>query len=567
MDEAEILESGGGQDRDLWLDRDPADFGVDDSSIFYSDNFPSLPDFPCISSSSSSLSSSSSSMTWNTAMEIPPLFDPQIDVDCSNVMQELGDMDLLDTNNMWEEQQEQKQRQEEGPQDEGSSEDLGTVFLEWLKSNKESISAEDLRSITLKKSTVECAARRLGGGKEGMTQLLKLILQWVQNHHLHKRRMRAGGVLDVSGSPSPNPNPTLVSPDSHLCFSPSMPWIPHQTPFYADPTAGFPPMLAYMGDPAFAYGFPMIDTRATWSPPHFSLYNSYRDQQLTTAPPPPPPPFGSGSCGNHYLCGTQMLQERGERVRKIGSLATKEARKKRMARQKRFLSHHQRQHATLASDANCTTSSQLAKPGGNCVFWPSTASVAVMPSDVVSPSSDPPPLQPHHQRQFTSERHQEKNLRFLLQKVLKQSDVGTLGRIVLPKKEAEMHLPELESRDGISILVEDIGTSRIWNMRYRDRPLRMPEQFQGLMMRIINEPNAVAIAYGLDKISTMRRSSILAVEHFVSLLMNEEGNFEVKASAETPILVAKTSTTASSITLYQSSDGRTRRTSASMPEL
>jgi hypothetical protein len=27
----------------------------------------------------------------------------------------------------------------------------------------------------------------------------------------------------------------------------------------------------------------------------------------------------------------------------------------------------------------------------------------------------------------------EKNLRFLLQKVLKQSDVGTLGRIVLPK--------------------------------------------------------------------------------------------------------------------------------------
>lgn len=27
----------------------------------------------------------------------------------------------------------------------------------------------------------------------------------------------------------------------------------------------------------------------------------------------------------------------------------------------------------------------------------------------------------------------EKNLRFLLQKVLKQSDVGNLGRIVLPK--------------------------------------------------------------------------------------------------------------------------------------
>ncbi|CAN1142474.1 B3 domain-containing transcription factor ABI3 [Linum perenne] len=60
----------------------------------------------------------------------------------------------------------------------------------------------------------------------------------------------------------------------------------------------------------------------------------------------------------------------------------------------------------------------------------------------------------------------EKNLRFLLQKVLKQSDIGSLGRIVLPKKEAEMHLPELEARDGISIAMEDIETSRVWNMRY-----------------------------------------------------------------------------------------------------
>ncbi|XLS55180.1 hypothetical protein HN51_004935, partial [Arachis hypogaea] len=64
----------------------------------------------------------------------------------------------------------------------------------------------------------------------------------------------------------------------------------------------------------------------------------------------------------------------------------------------------------------------------------------------------------------------EKNLRFLLQKVLKQSDVGSLGRIVLPKKEAETHLPELEARDGITITMEDIGTSRVWNMRYRYWP-------------------------------------------------------------------------------------------------
>ncbi|XP_015165452.1 B3 domain-containing transcription factor ABI3-like [Solanum tuberosum] len=56
------------------------------------------------------------------------------------------------------------------------------------------------------------------------------------------------------------------------------------------------------------------------------------------------------------------------------------------------------------------------------------------------------------------------------QKVLKQSDVGNLGRIVLPKKEAESHLPKLESRDRISIAMEDIVTSRVWNMKNRFWP-------------------------------------------------------------------------------------------------
>ncbi|XLR19029.1 hypothetical protein S83_046941, partial [Arachis hypogaea] len=38
------------------------------------------------------------------------------------------------------------------------------------------------------------------------------------------------------------------------------------------------------------------------------------------------------------------------------------------------------------------------------------------------------------------------------------------------KKEAETHLLELEARDGITITMEDIGTSRVWNMRYRYWP-------------------------------------------------------------------------------------------------
>ncbi|MFS8010097.1 putative transcription factor B3-Domain family [Helianthus anomalus] len=57
-----------------------------------------------------------------------------------------------------------------------------------------------------------------------------------------------------------------------------------------------------------------------------------------------------------------------------------------------------------------------------------------------------------------------------IEKVLKQSDVGSLGRIVLPKKEAESHLPDLDSKDGVSIAMQDIGTSQVWNMRYRFWP-------------------------------------------------------------------------------------------------
>lgn len=39
--------------------------------------------------------------------------------------------------------------------------------------------------------------------------------------------------------------------------------------------------------------------------------------------------------------------------------------------------------------------------------------------------------------------------------------------ILIYQKEAEGHLPDLDSRDGITIAMEDIGTSQVWNMRYR----------------------------------------------------------------------------------------------------
>ncbi|KAJ8492360.1 hypothetical protein OPV22_014081 [Ensete ventricosum] len=58
-------------------------------------------------------------------------------------------------------------------------------------------------------------------------------------------------------------------------------------------------------------------------------------------------------------------------------------------------------------------------------------------------------------------------LRFLLQKELRNSDVSQLGRIVLPKKEAEAHLPCLTSREGIVINMDDLDNLQAWTFKYR----------------------------------------------------------------------------------------------------
>nr|GMD64214.1 B3 domain-containing transcription factor ABI3-like [Ipomoea batatas] len=192
----------------------------------------------------------------------------------------------------------------------------------------------------------------------------------------------------------------------------------------------------------------------------------------------------------------QLYDGNGERLVRLGSSATKEARKKRMARQRRLSSHHFRHHNNQHHHAQNYDPHHAMRMGvdtvlphqvsnlGNWVYWSPAASEAQPPMVVLPPAEaaaqphpverPPPAQQQNHQKQSSSDRRQgskpEKNLKFLLQKVLKQSDVGSLGRIVLPKKEAETQLPELESRDGISIAMEDIGTSRVWNMKYRFWP-------------------------------------------------------------------------------------------------
>ncbi|XP_038678482.1 B3 domain-containing transcription factor FUS3-like [Tripterygium wilfordii] len=61
-------------------------------------------------------------------------------------------------------------------------------------------------------------------------------------------------------------------------------------------------------------------------------------------------------------------------------------------------------------------------------------------------------------------------LRFLFQKELKNSDVSSLKRMVLPKKAAETFLPVLDSKEGIFISMDDLDGLHVWSFKYRYWP-------------------------------------------------------------------------------------------------
>ncbi|KAE9588854.1 putative transcription factor B3-Domain family [Lupinus albus] len=70
-------------------------------------------------------------------------------------------------------------------------------------------------------------------------------------------------------------------------------------------------------------------------------------------------------------------------------------------------------------------------------------------------------------------------LKFLFQKELKNSDVSSLRRMVLPKKAAETFLPALESKEGILIRMDDLDGIHVWNFKYR---ISYCEKLQGEML-------------------------------------------------------------------------------------
>ncbi|CAA3005698.1 B3 domain-containing transcription factor FUS3-like [Olea europaea var. sylvestris] len=61
-------------------------------------------------------------------------------------------------------------------------------------------------------------------------------------------------------------------------------------------------------------------------------------------------------------------------------------------------------------------------------------------------------------------------LEYLFGKVLKKSDVGSLRRMIIPKKSAENYLPDLEFKDGIQISMYDMDGIHEWGFKFRFWP-------------------------------------------------------------------------------------------------
>ncbi|XP_075493791.1 B3 domain-containing transcription factor ABI3-like isoform X1 [Primulina tabacum] len=572
--------------RDFWFEREQENTLLDmnDASVLFGD-FPSLPELPCMSSSSSSstapsaaqtiaatpssssAASSSPEASWappkrrrdqteagyavvsssTTGTDIAPRLsdlDSMLDSDCVDMMEDLGYMDLIDGNDIWDPsslfdnqeiipgqeapppQKTQCQEENDGFSFLRGNKELSMIFLDWLKQNKDRISAEDVRKIKLNRSTIENASKRLGRTKEGMKRLLKLILEWVEHYQLQKNGgRRPQSQFQCQENPVVNPTrisnsnfsyTNVVSPDNSNphCFPTTPCMIPVPTPHVLEsPTlVATPPGL-----PPLAVGYCNIGG-ATYSNPPLPVPSAYQHhQQVMNIMPCTPsseyqmmnndqawtptpytmsmsPQFSHSTDNSHPVSSYQQVfvgnpyqtsAPNGETLVRSGCSATKEARKNRMARQKRLYSNHHR-HSNHKNQIDCS------HPVGDPVSSPEDW----MYSPVVDLTSTPPPesvpipsvdasedqvnggsmqLQDFRGESYSHQRQNgclktERNLKFLMQKVLKQSDVGNLGRIVLPKKEAENHLPELETRDGVTIAMEDIGASRVWNMRYRFWP-------------------------------------------------------------------------------------------------
>jgi hypothetical protein len=257
------------------------------------------------------------------------------------------------------------------------SDDLAKFFLEWLKNNKDAISPEDLRSIRLNKSTVECAARRLGPDRRGRMQLVKLILSWVQNNHLHRKKARLQEASEphvntwfnstapfnqvpIDSVPNTNHNLNLDF-DMGLAANGCNSLLPTTDPYGFHQSCTTKGSVANNQHYSPVSGLHATDPNMSWDQsynPAFRGYPMTYQARLQTTQY-----YGAAPIGPVYNQGQSMTSM---------ASATKEARRKRMARQKRLLSLQQSRGLGKSDNTvQCGLVGQENIDSGNWAFWSS----------------------------------------------------------------------------------------------------------------------------------------------------------------------------------------------------
>ncbi|EFJ05287.1 hypothetical protein SELMODRAFT_431656 [Selaginella moellendorffii] len=312
--------------------------------------------------------------------------------------------------------------------------------------------APDLRKIIVKKPVMDKAVERLGGGRRGAMRLWNIIQVWLK----HQQQQGGGGSMDGFSLPFENFGGFMDVPVHNQ--------QQQQQQHFQHP--GFPVAGGFGGEATSTggggggqfYGDPNVVPGQ-----HFS--SAYPDATTTAADVATPRSMATAPIANSASAAA----------------TTRAARKSRMARQRR---HKGGFGGTSLSHSPVATSAGAWSSASTAGFLATTATAATITTTTTSNSSlslatthGAPGAREQHQHQFGTCRDGikarmscDKSVKFLLQKELKPSDVGNLGRIVLPKKEAEIHLPYLSLREGIMLAMEDVLTAQTWHFRYRFWP-------------------------------------------------------------------------------------------------
>lgn len=392
----------------------------------------------------------------------------------------------------------------------GEEESASQMFARWLQSNAHWISLSDLRKIKLKTSTIESVTKRLGGGKKGLMLFLKFVLMWVQNSQTNLKEEKAVPVV----SPSSMHSSMLHTSGFPGTTGMAVEGVSGRDSFGAsDSSGGFVGNKTHMQTSFSGCGSsPTAAMSADWTTArtqgaHTTLVHPNLSSPMSRSYTSPLQNTNFCQTNNPWLhhnsnvvrgvCPTSMsspLQSlaRGSNSRMGGGCSpdassmlmsmqqphcadstpaatTRAARKSRMERQRWSVRRNRKWAAAGQHHRLATVATSNGYGHSSTTSWSQSLGSGMQKSSYSSSQMCQQSSKGTSTMEYQQSKRPERSLKLLFHKELKQSDVGSLGRIVLPKA-AETCLPPLELRDGVNLVVEDMNSTKVWNMRYRFWP-------------------------------------------------------------------------------------------------